>query len=265
MMERSRASQCALVAVILAIPCRAGAGTLRGSASSMEQQHQIAVEEDLTFSRKASQVENLVDSGTLVEIRPNENFLLSGVSFPYARPEVLLFVERLSRQYLVDNGDKLIVTSLTRPTDLQPGNAHKLSVHPAGIAIDFRVPSTAKERAWLEGALLGLENAGVLDVTREKHPPHYHVAVYPAEYRAYAEKKEAAEKAANPIPQGDIQVIEMPVTYPKVAAAAQRGHSPNGLLIGSILTLAVTVAAMAVYRARAANEVALREDHSAGE
>lgn len=243
-MIRSRAIECAVLAVILTIPLRADAGTLRGSASSMEQQHEIAVDEDLTFSRKASQVESLVDSGTLVEIKPNENFSLSGVSFPYARPEVLLFVERLSKQFYIDNGEKLVVTSLTRPTELQPKNAHKLSVHPAGMAIDFRVPSTAKERAWLERALLGLENAGVLDVTREKHPPHYHVAVFPVEYLAYAEKKEAAERAANPIRQSDIQVIEMPVTYPKIAAPVQRGDSSNILLIGSLLTIVVSGAAL---------------------
>ena len=49
-------------------------------------------------------------------------------------------------------------------------------------------PRDAKARAWLESALLQLENRGVLDVTRERNPPHYHVAVYPAAYRAWVEK-----------------------------------------------------------------------------
>src|SRR5690606_3171723 len=68
---------------------------------------------------------------------------------------------------------------------LQPANAHRLSVHPAGMAIDMRVPARASVREWLQETLLELERAGVLDVTREYRPPHYHVALYPAEYRAY--------------------------------------------------------------------------------
>ena len=176
----------ALLALAAVIPYRADAGTLRGSPSSMKQQHEVAVEEDLTFTRKPAQIEHLVDSGSLVVVEANEDFALSNVSFPYARPEVLLFIQRLAGQYHADNGSMLVVTSLTRPADLQPRNAHELSVHPAGMAVDFRVPSSAKGRAWLEKALLGLENARVLDVTREKNPPHYHVAVFPAVARGRA-------------------------------------------------------------------------------
>jgi hypothetical protein len=161
----------------------------------MEQQHEVAVHEDLTFAEKAAEIDKLVDSGELVEVKGNKDYALSGVSFPYARPEIVVFIERLAAQYHADLGTRLVVTSLTRPEDKQPRNAHKLSVHPAGMAVDFRVPSDAKGRAWLENALLGLENSRVLDVTREKHPPHYHVAVFPAEYQAYAMKRIAQEPA----------------------------------------------------------------------
>jgi len=77
------------------------------------------------------------------------------------------------------------VTSLTRPMSSQPRNASPLSVHPAGMAVDLRVPADDSARAWLEHVLLKLENAGVLDVTREHHPPHLHVALFPAAFRAY--------------------------------------------------------------------------------
>ena len=195
-MISKRLTAAAALMLAAAIPFRADAGTLRGSPSSMKQQHDVAVDEDLAFADKPSQVDNLVDSGALVSVEGNADFALSKVSFPYARPEVLLFIQRLSAQYHAENGVKLVVTSLTRPADLQPRNAHELSVHPAGMAVDFRVPSIAKQRAWLEKALLGLENARVLDVTREKNPPHYHVAVFPAEYLAYADKREAQEPVA---------------------------------------------------------------------
>ena len=187
--NRTTITTAALLAFAAAIPFRADAGTLRGSPSSMKQQHEVAIEEDLPFARQRSQVEHLVDSGSLVAVEGNADFALSKVSFPYARAEVLLFIESLAAQYRAENGAKLIVTSLTRPADLQPRNAHQLSVHPAGMAVDFRIPATAKQRAWLENALLGLENARVLDVTREKTPPHYHVAVFPAEYLAYVQTR----------------------------------------------------------------------------
>jgi len=216
-MYRKSLTTAAVLLLAAAIPFRADAGTLRGSPSSMREQHEIAVHEDLTFTKKSSQVENLVDSGTLVTVEGNEDFALSNVSFPYARPEVLLLIERLAAQYRQDNGEKLIVTSLTRPTALQPANAHKLSVHPAGMAVDFRVPATASERAWLEKALLGLENARVLDVTREKHPPHYHVAVFPAEYLAYAKARMADEPRVVDAPAEPAPAV---IAKPAVATAS---------------------------------------------
>jgi hypothetical protein len=219
------------------IPVSAHAGTLRGSSSSMKQQHEIAVDEDLTFSRKASQIKHLVDSGGLVAVEGNQDFSLSRVSFPYARPEILLFIQHLAARYHADNGEKLIVTSLVRPTDLQPRNAHKLSVHPAGMAVDFRIPSTASERSWLEKALLGLENAGVLDVTREHTPPHYHVAVFPAEYVVYADAHEKDEAAAKPIDINAIEVITVPPALPVMDSNDREGSEAVVLTVVTILTL----------------------------
>ena len=231
----------AALALSATIPVSAHAGTLRGSSSSMKQQHEIAVDEDLTFSRKASQIKHLVDSGGLVAVEGNQDFSLSRVSFPYARPEILLFIQHLAARYHADNGEKLIVTSLVRPTDLQPRNAHKLSVHPAGMAVDFRIPSTASERSWLEKALLGLENAGVLDVTREHNPPHYHVAVFPAEYVAYAAEHEKDEAATKPLDLSTIQVIPVPAAAPERAALSSdaRENELAVLIVASLLTLAL--------------------------
>lgn len=242
-MKRKTQTVVALLALSAAIPFAADAGTLRGSPSSMKQQHEIAVDEDLTFTKKPAQIESLVDSGTLVKVEPNADFGMSNVSYPYARPEVLLFVQRLAAQYHADNGAQLVVTSLTRPAALQPKNAHKLSVHPAGMAVDFRVPATAKQRAWLENALLGLENASVLDVTREKHPPHYHVAVFPVEYLAYAKKRMALEPAP----------VEKPVPTVMQAASSQAMPVPQpenhlSLILASIMTVTLISAAPVVAK-----------------
>ena len=52
------------------------------------------------------------------------------------------------------------------------------------MAIDLRRPA-GRCRGWLESVLLSLEARGVLEATRERRPPHYHVAVYPKPYAAY--------------------------------------------------------------------------------
>jgi len=115
------------------------------------------------------------------------------VSFPFGQPELRLFVERLASQYHEACGQKLVVTSAVRPASSQPANAHALSVHPAGMAVDLRVSDRASCRSWLENALLGMERAGVINGIREFHPPHYHVAVFPGPYAAYVEERLAAE------------------------------------------------------------------------
>ena len=242
-MNRNSLTAVAFLVLAAAVPFTAEAGTLRGSPSSMKQQHEIAVEEDLTFTKKPAQIENLVDSGNLVKVDANADFAMSKVSFPYARPEVLLFIQRLAAQYHADNNAKLIVTSLTRPTALQPRNAHRLSVHPTGMAVDFRVPATAKQRAWLENALLGLENARVLDVTREKHPPHYHVAVFPAEYLAYAKQRMAAEPAPVEKP-----VFQPTTRSPQTVVTPQHENHLPFVLASTVMLAFLWAAPLAVRR-----------------
>ena len=107
-----------------------------------------------------------------------------------------MFVEHLATDYRAATGEPLVITSLTRPDALQPRNAHQLSVHPAGMAVDFRVPDDASHRAWLEKTLLDLETKGLIDATRERYPPHYHVAVFAEPYSAYAKKRDAAAAVA---------------------------------------------------------------------
>jgi LysM repeat protein len=159
--------------------------TLKGSPQSMQRQYQLAVSYGYTFLQTPSAVRNFAQEGYLVEVKPSSTVELADVSYPYARPEVKLFVERFSEQYVAACGEKLTVTSLTRPINLQPANASEASVHPTGMAVDLRVPQAAKCRTWLETTLLSLENTGVLDVTREYYPPHFHVAIYTKIYSNY--------------------------------------------------------------------------------
>lgn len=179
----------------LVVPARAG--SLRGTTGSLNRQNVQARDHDFTFLRTKSQVQRFVQNGWLVPVRSNHVYRLKGVSFPYSRPEVKLFIERLGEQFSAACGEELVVTSLTRPRNYQPRNASPRSVHPTGMALDLRRPSNRGCRAWLENVLLSLEEQGVLEATYERRPPHYHVAVFPEPYTRYVEQQKTGTPDRN--------------------------------------------------------------------
>jgi hypothetical protein len=174
------------LALLLVSPApSAFAGELDGSRASLAKAHRVAKRNNYTFARSSRDVRALVKKEKLERVSSNAHVLVNNVSFPYARPAVKLFVERLAAQYHAATGERLVITSLTRPLSRQPRNASMLSVHPAGMAVDLRIPKNAEHRRWLEKTLLSLEDDVVLDVTKERNPAHYHVAVFPRQYEAY--------------------------------------------------------------------------------
>jgi hypothetical protein len=163
--------------------------TLRGSRSSMDLQNRVAKAHDFTFIETPDRVRYFADQGWLVPVESTRDFVVKGdVSFPFARPEVELFAQRLGRQYRRACGEQLVVTSLTRPANRQPRNASDRSVHPTGMAIDIRYSWNESCRRWLEDVLASLERQGVLEATLERRPRHYHVAVFPSQYAQYVER-----------------------------------------------------------------------------
>jgi hypothetical protein len=225
----------------------AGLGGLGGSRASIRHQHEIAVQHDFTFLRTPAQVREYVSKERLERVESSADLVVSKVSFPYARPMVALFIERLAAQYRRATGERLVVTSLTRPTSLQPRNASPLSVHPAGMALDLRVPADASDRAWLEETLLSLERSGVLDATREKRPAHYHVAVFPERYGEYVAPliaRESARAAANAMQAAAIAVRNAAMSATAPAAP------PNATLLLSVVA-ATLVAAVLLLAPRA--------------
>ncbi len=176
----------------------AAAQNLRGSASSLDRQTAQATRHDFTFLAGAAQLRRFVDAGYLVPVDGNQDYRLKDVSFPVARPEVRLFIERLSSQYRRACGEQLVVTSLTRPLSHQPRNASDRSVHPTGMAVDLRRPA-GRCRQWLEETLRALEARDVLEATAERRPPHYHVAVFPERYAAYVDRLIARAAAVSSV------------------------------------------------------------------
>jgi hypothetical protein len=207
----------------------ANAPSLRGSPAAMVQQNRVAKDHSLTFYRTAAEIRTAVARGDLVELQGNENYDVADfVRFPYLQPEGLLFVERLSAQYREACGQKLVVTSAVRPTTGQPSNSHRLSVHPAGMAVDLRVSDRASCRSWLESALLGMEARGVLNGIREFHPPHYHVAIFPDQYRAYAEERMALEAEA--AREAEAQLAAQLAAQAPVAEVVEEVMAANALV-----------------------------------
>src|SRR5262245_7043545 len=182
-----------LTLALAAVPILS-AQSLKGSRSSLLRQNEAAREHDFTYLRTSSGVREFAERGLLVRLRGNSDYTLASdrrgdVSFPYARPEVKVFIERLGDQYHSVCGERLVVTSLTRPISRQPANASHLSVHPTGMAADLRRSSRSSCRSWLEETLLYLEGREVLEAPREQHPPNYHVTLYPEPYMRYIGKE----------------------------------------------------------------------------
>lgn len=205
--RRPSAAIAAVALVVLVGAAPAAAQSLRGSPSSLDRQNRAAREHDYTFLRTASQVRSFAANGYLVRLPAGRDYELHGVSFPYTRPEVALFVQRLSGQYRAACGERLVVTSLTRPTSNQPRNASERSVHPTGMALDLRYSRSRACRAWLEDVLLSLERAGVLEATRERFPPHYHIAVFPRQYSAYVDGLQRRQGTTR-VASADVEVEE---------------------------------------------------------
>ena len=104
---------------------------------------------------------------------------LKGVSAPYVRPATRSFLATFAPRYRQACGEALVVTSAMRPTTLHLRNASQRSVHPTGMALDFRAPGGGC-RSWMRRELLAYERRGVVDATEERRPAHFHVVVYRA-------------------------------------------------------------------------------------
>ena len=185
---RLLAGLCPLLLVSVLYGDDAAGQSLRGSRASLDVQNRMARAHDFTYIDTPSRVRFFADQGWLVRVMSNGDFDLHAVSFPYARPEVDLFIRRLAGQYRRACGERLVVTSLTRPTTRQPRNASERSVHPTGMALDLRYSWNRNCRSWLEGVLTSLEAQGVLEATLERRPRHYHVALFPSPYARYVER-----------------------------------------------------------------------------
>ena len=214
------------------------AQSLRGSEGSLDLQNRVAHQHDFTYIDTPAQIDRFVKAGYLVRVPNGRDYWLKSISFPYARSEVALFISRLSSQYRNACGEQLVVTSLTRPSSRQPRNASPRSVHPTGMALDLRRPPNLTCRSWLTKVLLQLEGSGVLEVSEERRPPHYHIAVFPNQYATYVENLSLNHDGKYRVQRGD-SLWEIAKRHDTTVAWLRSANNMNGSRIypGQVLSV----------------------------
>ncbi|HEY6218585.1 MAG TPA: DUF5715 family protein [Gemmatimonadaceae bacterium] len=166
-----------LFAVLFAVVATsAGAQSLRGSKTSVDRMYSRAVRSDLDFLNTKKSVYDAVRDGELVTLGVTSDLDLERVKYPFVLPRTKEFLDAFAPKYHAACGERLVVTSAARPRVEQPRNASPKSVHPTGMAVDFRKPTGACLK-YMRSELLAMEKGGQLEATEERHPVHFHVAV----------------------------------------------------------------------------------------
>jgi uncharacterized protein DUF5715 len=155
----------------------AQAQTLRGSPASVDLMYSTAHRRDLEFLRTPEDIYAAAKVGAFKMISITNDLDMERVAYPFVLPNTLRFADSLAAQYHAGCGERIVLTSGARPLDKQPRNASPKSVHPTGMAVDFRKPQNPACLAWMRKSLVALEDAGVVEATEERHPAHFHVAV----------------------------------------------------------------------------------------
>lgn len=167
-----------ILATFLCLCAIAGADgqSLRGSRASVQKMYTRAVLNDLDFFSTSKGIYESVRDGELVMISITMDLTLDKVSYPFVLPRTRDVLNVFAKKYHDACGERLTVTSAARPRREQPRNASPQSVHPTGMAVDFRRPS-GNCLTFMRNELVLLERQGILEATEERHPVHFHVAV----------------------------------------------------------------------------------------
>lgn len=153
-----------------------------GELTKPIQAYEYAKRLNFTFVEDTKKRDRLIKNETLVPLE-GTYIKLADVSQPYLLPITLQFVTRLSQQYAAQGCGKLTVTSALRLTMDQPSNASPHSVHPTGMAVDFRIPEHPFCNTWIRRTLLNIEADQRVDSTKEAGPPHLHAVVVTESYK----------------------------------------------------------------------------------
>jgi LysM repeat protein len=218
-----------VAAASLAPSVEASAQSLRGSRAKVERAYRQALSHELHFYESSSGVRRAAERGRFVRLSGNAHYTTDGVSYPYVLPATHTFVTRLAGQYHAACGERLVVTSATRPRSFQLINGSDKSVHPTGMAVDLRKPQRAKCLQWLRSTLADLNGSGAVLATEEFRPPHFHVAVFPEPYRRYVERRGGTVRVASAARTSSATQVAAATTASRKTYRVQRGDSLWGI------------------------------------
>jgi len=223
--RRYARSPLAAVLLLFSFAHSVRAQSLRGSRASINRMYHEARAERLHFYETSRGVRQAVEAGRLVRLVPGSNFTLHNVSYPFVKPTTRTFVERLGAQYQDACGQLLEVTSAVRPATRQPPNSTARSVHPTGMAVDLHKSAQPACVQWLRESLLELEGAGLIEVTEEFAPPHFHVAVYQTPYRRYVAARLRREDGVRLASSGASDVVRYRVRRGDTLSEIAESHN----------------------------------------
>jgi hypothetical protein len=228
MRDIRKLSSSVVATAALMLTTSAAAQTLRGSRASVELMYERAQEQSLDFMATPAEVYRALAAGSLEVLSFSDDLALEKTGFPFVLPGTRRFTDSLATAYHAACGERLIVTSGVRPIDEQPRNASPQSVHPTGMAVDFRKPRD-KCLAWLRSSLVKLENEGVIEATEERFPAHFHVAVLgqDAEHRVVSSTSSSVQPRASKVSSAGGEVSISPPREPREKSQARAARETS--------------------------------------
>jgi hypothetical protein len=190
--------------LLLTLLCQSvWADSLRGGRAPRAEAYQEAKKHQVPFVSSEAEIKTLLQQDRLVRLVSETHFEVDEqVSYPYVLPEVRIFAQRMGEYLHEVCGERMVITSALRLTTQKLRNSISDTVHPTGMALDIRLPPR-KCRKWFEARKKYLEYKGVIQATRERWPPHYHVVVYPKQYAMYISESANRDLALYEIQRGD--------------------------------------------------------------
>ena len=189
-----------------------GAGrvtTLRGSLASLERQNNRVEADSLERILDEADLANRIEHRLLVPLPVSAALVVNpnlSENHRYCRPWTARFLADLARAHQAAFHDPIQVNSAVRTVDYQKrlmrtnGNAAGaegdiVSPHLTGATIDIAKQGlTGKEIGWMRRQLLGLQQAGKIDVEEEFAQACFHITVYKS-YAALPTQQRTAQPA----------------------------------------------------------------------
>jgi len=206
-------------------------GSLRGSLASLERQNERTDAEGLERIEDDADLSNRIAHKLLVPLPASAALNVNPV-LPehnrYCRPWTARFLADLARAHEAAFHRPIQVNSAVRTVDYQKrlmrtnGNAAAaegdiVSPHLTGATVDIgKSGLSGKEIAWMRRQLLGLQQAGKIDVEEEFEQACFHITVY----KSYALSKPVRPTGQPETSQGSAtrhkagQRVEKPVSQP---------------------------------------------------